>query len=107
MRFKFERGACPKRVARRLQNWLSTAGYEVAYTQCLKLSSRLFWYSDWSDLRGSIGLSEPSIFDEDVSADICKLRKASHLAALTNAGVRDDHAEQIIAEMRPTARRMT
>ncbi len=77
MRMFFESMTLPKKAAKRVQSYFSADVYGKAkLSECQEITARLLGYSDWHELNQvtKSGKQQPSLIDEEVSAEEQKQR---------------------------------
>jgi hypothetical protein len=93
-----------KRKGKLLKKELTMAGYKVGLSRCYDLIARMYGFRDWHDLVGSMGGDViPSPDDEAVDEDLFTRRFWYQVEKLTDIGVSQTDAENVIDRVRPTS----
>src|SRR6266481_5236701 len=94
----------PKMRGKRLRKALAAAGHQVSLASCYELIARMYGYSNWHELRASMGDGvTPSPDDEAVDEDLFSRRFWYQVEKLKEIGVSQEDAENIIDMVRPTS----
>jgi hypothetical protein len=94
----------PKMKGKRLKKALAAAGYRFSLASCYELIARMYGYSNWHELRASIGDGViPSPNDEAVDEDLFSRRFWYQVEKLKEIGVSQEDAENIVDKVRPTS----
>ncbi len=105
MRFLFASAARPKAVAKQLHIALGQFSDDLKLSHSQELTARLYGYSNWHELTKSVGKSDPSLDDNQVSTEEAEDRHEYMLDKLVSSNVEIDIARYIIASLHPTSAR--
>lgn len=93
-----------KRQAKRLKKVLKRLKYDVSYTACLDLISRLYGFSNFAELKRTSSDQPLSAFDDDVDGDLLEARFQYQERVMIEAGF-SDVAGIVLDEVDPTSSR--
>lgn len=93
----------PKRKGKCLRRELEQAGFSLGLSKCHGLVARMYGFRDWHEFHNAVDGVTASSDDEEVDEDLFTRRFWFQVEKLTEIGVSQAVAEDIIDRVRPTS----
>lgn len=106
MRIHFVSDERPTRIAKSLRKRLAELGHHLPFSTVREATAVMYGYRNWNDLRGQVGSTPASPYDQDAEPGVAGLRASTFAERLSSAlSLPKDVTSSAIAAVGPTSRR--